>query len=134
MSIEQLEIIAGVGEFPADIAKLVCELQKIFGLVVFTGSRAIGHWRDDSDWDFVVSASELALDELPAKYALSCTASLNGVPLFSSLRSGEVNLIVDHSGEKDMLERWMVATDACVDRGCKTRDERIAVFREFGVN
>lgn len=129
-----LEIVSGVGEFPADVAECVRELQKIFGFVVFTGSRAIGHWGEDSDWDFVVEAPEAVILDLPTKYEFSCTASLNGVPLFSSLRSGEVNLIIDHSGEKDILERWMIATDACIDRGCTTRDERIAVFREFGVN
>lgn len=138
-------------DIPDHVVIAYAELFSIFGEVVCTGSRAIGGWKDDSDYDFVVAVdgnrpgswwdahrvqivqrfgkiwncrwSGRYHESVPAPDKLCCMQAMDTKPI--------VNLIVDFRGRK-MLENWMIATDAAIERGALTRDERVKIFEEMG--
>lgn len=123
--------------FPIDVQQTYETIQSRWRKVVFTGSRAIGCPRDDSDWDFVVEdAWPTDLSEFAESFDEGDDASLNrrqaedGGPKFTSVRIGLVNLIVDH--RPDSLGNWAAATDYCTEMRVFDKEERIKVFDMFG--
>lgn len=138
-------------EIPDHVVIAYAEFSSIFGEVVCTGSRAIGGWKDDSDYDFVVAVdgnrpgswwdahrvqivqrfgaiwncrwSGRYHESVPAPDKLCCMRTMDTKPI--------VNLIIDFRGRK-MLENWMIATDAAIERCALTREERVKIFEEMG--
>lgn len=129
---------------------LFCEL---FGEenVVITGSRVIGGFRDNSDFDFVVAPVDaeqslmLNNDQLPAGHwrieirtlehakpmGHHISRTLQGAPMIETYRFGWVNLIIDHRGPA-ILDNWRIATDYCIENAVTNKRERINWFEHFG--
>lgn len=121
--------------FPEDIQSIYARIAERWPNVVFTGSRAIGCAQEDSDWDFVVyecfpfDAQSIGL--VTGGDVSLTKRMLEHPPQFTSLRIGNVNLIVDHRGE-DVLANWAAATDYCLENRVFDKQERIKVFDSFG--
>ena len=133
-----------VKEFPENVAIIYAMLTKKWPRVVFTGSRAMGVSGPDSDWDFVVADDEgfklnLELSEYlddafknPEAFPTHNPYESKGNKL-TSLRFGQVNLIVDHRGPPySVLDSWRGATDHCRDNKVSDKAERIRIFESFG--
>lgn len=122
-----------MAEFPEAVQKVYEQICEQFSDVVFTGSRAMGVASESSDWDFVV-CDEVGSEERLGigNYGADERVSRSNEPEFTSVRIGDVNLIIDHRGS-EMLVRWAAATDYCAEREVADRDTRIAIFERFGV-
>lgn len=125
---------------------LFCEL---FGEenVVITGSRVIGGFRDNSDFDFVVAPEDATISmqqfaedrdlnhwrselrKLDQQHNVPLTMA--GNPVIETYRFGMVNLIIDHRGPA-ILDNWRIATDYCIENAVTEKRERIKWFEHFG--
>ena len=131
-----------VKEFPENVAMIYEMLTKKWPRVVFTGSRAMGVSGPDSDWDFVVADDEgfklnpelsLYLDDTfknPEAFPTHSQYESKGHKL-TSLRFGQVNLIVDHRAGVPALDKWQCATDYCRATKVVSKSERIRIFESF---
>lgn len=135
-------------DIPDHVVIAYAEFSSIFGEVVCTGSRAIGGWNEDSDYDFVVAVDRESGQSWWYSHANQIYKRLGAIWTCrwkEKYHDGQakllcmktidykqpVNLIVDFRGRK-MLENWMIATDAAIERGALTRDERVKIFEEMG--
>lgn len=114
---------------PPEVEKTYQLIRSQFGDVVFTGSRAMGVETESSDWDFVVSAERG--EEVKLGFVPQGDESRSNQMYFTSVRIGEVNLIIDHRGE-GILANWAAATDYCAERAVADKLERIKIFESFG--
>jgi hypothetical protein len=116
---------------PEDVERVYQQICDLWHDVVFTGSQAIGCASEKSDWDFVVSdhlSFWLPMHLTPDKIG---SVSCNGTKYITSVRIGNVNLIVDHRGD-DILDNWRIATDYCQEHCVFDKQARIKVFDEMG--
>ncbi len=120
-------------DVPDEVLALYGVICNRWGDVVFTGSRAIGCAKKESDWDFVVADKEDF--ELPVAAGINHdsrgTVSHNNTAFITSVRVGKVNLIVDHRGSS-ILDNWRIATDYCQEHAVFNRNDRVKVFKEMG--
>ena len=119
---------------PHDVATEHSRLVRIYGEVLFTGSRAMGVERPSSDWDFVVVGTE----EDAIREAGSPQGSREGSAAMLmerfggwSVYLGRVNLIIAPS--KEVFAAWAIATDWCCERSQGVTDKRVRthVFDHF---
>jgi hypothetical protein len=135
-------------DIPDHVVIAYAEFSSIFGEVVCTGSRAIGGWKEDSDYDFVVAVDGESSGSWWDSHAIQIYKRLgaiwtclwkekyhDGRTKLLCIKTTDykqpVNLIIDFRGRK-MLENWMIATDAAIERCAMTRDERVKIFEEMG--
>lgn len=115
---------------PGDVALAVMEaMQHGAQRPLFTGSRAFGVEREDSDWDFLVYGSAQLSEILKAEgWAEGASMGTEEEPSqFDSLRKGDLNLIV--ALYEEHYQRFARATELCVFlRGPADRNQRIAIF------
>lgn len=116
---------------PEDVERVYQQICERWGDVVFTGSQAIGCATEKSDWDFVVSDSEDFIIPEYFKFDRLNAISCKGSKYITSVRIGNVNLIVDHRGD-DILDNWRIATDYCQEHCVFDKQARIKVFDEMG--
>ena len=118
---------------PEEVELVYEKICERWGDVVLTGSQAIGCATKDSDWDFVVSDKfQFTLpDCLNPNYDRVGAVSCGGSRKITSVRIGNVNLIVDHRGNK-ILDNWRIATDYCQEHCVFDKQKRIKVFNEMG--
>ena len=137
-----------------NILAIATALEDLYGVVVFTGSRAIGWDKETSDWDLVIfrpgedyfERRLMILTRWPKESAYYFAVSDWGSfekdrqPYIQSLvcdlgdrAKQNVNLIVDYRGD-DPAPRWEAATDYCLEHPdeCELKSDRIAIFERFG--
>jgi hypothetical protein len=97
--------------------------------VIPTGSRAIGGWTPESDWDYVVcalSGTKMHLNDFLVAEGYEPGGSERDGGAGYSWRRGNINVIVvTNSFYRD---KWAKATEVARVMGVRTKNARVAVF------
>jgi predicted nucleotidyltransferase len=122
-------------DVPPEVTKAFTSLQEHFGRVVMTGSRVIGGWTDTSDFDFVVADNSrhesFTLEGLQGWHEYVNEVRNKRLNTAKTSVYPRINIIVD--SRPGALDMWEIATEAAIEAKAITRDERVKIFKEFGV-